>query len=99
VKYEHWFNIQLSTSNVNNECKQALSNKWFAFKVLGRGKKLNELFGLPLANDERFPILGKAVLHSVCVLPVPTVCCERGFSQMNLVKSNFRSSLQTKVVS
>jgi hypothetical protein len=51
---------------VNNEYKQALSNKWFAFKVLGRGKKLNELFGLPLANDERFPILGK-LFSIVCV--------------------------------
>jgi hypothetical protein len=44
---------------VNNECKHAVSNEWCAFKVLGRGKKLNELLDLPLANDKRFPILGK----------------------------------------
>jgi hypothetical protein len=29
---------QLSTPNVNKECKQVLCNKWCEFKVLGKGK-------------------------------------------------------------
>jgi hypothetical protein len=33
------------------------------------------------------------------VLPVSTVCCKRGFSQMNLLKNNLRSLLQPQILS
>jgi hypothetical protein len=71
---------------------------WYEFTVLGKGKKQNELLVLALANDKLFPILGK-LLSVVSVLPVSIVCCEIGFSQMNLVKNNFRSSLQSRILS
>jgi hypothetical protein len=70
----HHINRQLSTSDTNNECKQALCNERYEFKVLGRGKKLNEHLGLALANDKRFPILRK-LLSIVSELLVSTVCC------------------------
>jgi hypothetical protein len=71
------FNKQLSTSNMKDECKQALCNEWYEFKVIGKGKKLNELLDLALADDKGFPTLRK-LLSILSVLPVSTVCCERG---------------------
>jgi hypothetical protein len=38
---------------VNGECKQALCNEWYEFEVLGKGKKLNELLNLALANHTK----------------------------------------------
>ena len=43
----------------------------------------------------RFPDLLK-LLKIASILPVSTVSCERGFSQMNLIKNTFRSCLETE---
>jgi hypothetical protein len=81
---EH-FKKQLSPANKNEDCMQAV-HEWYEFKFLGKGKKLTEVLELELSNNERFPVLGQLLLI-VCVLPVSTVCCERGFSLLNLVKN------------
>jgi hypothetical protein len=52
--------------------KQVLCNEWYEFKALGEGKKLNERLDLALANDRRFPVIGK-LLSVVSVLRVSTV--------------------------
>jgi hypothetical protein len=67
---------------------QTVHSEWYEFKFLGKGKKLTELLELALSNNERFPVLG-LLLSIVCVHSVPTVCCERGFSLLNLVKNKF----------
>jgi hypothetical protein len=81
---EH-FKKQLSLTNKSEYCVQAVHNVWYEFKFLGKRKKLTELLELALSNNERFPVLGQ--LSIVCVLPVSSMCCERGFSLMNLVKN------------
>jgi hypothetical protein len=53
------FNKQLSTTEVKDKCKEALSNERCEFGVLGLGKKLNEFLDLALANDKIFAVLGK----------------------------------------
>jgi hypothetical protein len=98
LKMVQHFNKQLSTPNVNDVCEKEFCNEWYEFLVvLGKGKKLSELLHLALANDKKFPILQK-ILSTVSVPPVSTVCCGRGLSQMNLVKSNFRSLLQQQTL-
>jgi hypothetical protein len=82
---EH-FKKQLSPTNKNEDCMQAVHNEWCEFKVLGKGKKLTEPLKLALSNNERFPVLRQS-LSIVCGLPVSTVCCERGFSLINPVKN------------
>jgi hypothetical protein len=84
---EH-FKKQLSPTNKNEDCMQTVHNEWYEFKFFGKEKKLTEVMELALSNNERFPVLGQ-LLSTVCLLPVSTVCCERGFSLMNLVKNKF----------
>ncbi|KAG1676292.1 Zinc finger protein 862 [Nymphon striatum] len=50
-----------------------------------------------VTNRARFPnmsLIGELVL----VLPLNTACCERGFSQMKIIKSDWRSSLTPKTL-
>lgn len=91
---EH-FREQLANCENSGNYKKCIQNEWYEFKVLGRGKHLYEL--LELASSDRFPILGQ-LLSIVCILPVSTASCERGFSQMNLIKDRFRSSLETDIL-
>jgi hypothetical protein len=51
---------------MNDYCKQAPCKDWYEFKVLGKGKKQNELLDFALAND-KIPNFRKTVVHSVCV--------------------------------
>lgn len=74
------------------ECKQALCNEWYELKFLRKGKELSGLLDLAVA------VLGR-LSSVVAVPPVSTVCCERGFSQANLVKNIFRSLLQPQTLS
>jgi hypothetical protein len=83
---------------MNDECKQMLCNEWYEIKVLDKEKKLNELLDLALANDNRFPTVG-VLLFTLSLLPVSTVCRERGFRRTNLVENNFISSLQPQILS
>ncbi|KAJ8874495.1 hypothetical protein PR048_025355 [Dryococelus australis] len=48
-----------------------------------------------MSNGYKFLALLK-LLRVASVLPVSTASCERGCSQMNLVKNKFRSSLETE---
>ena len=70
-----------------------LQNEWYEFKVLSKGKKMAEPLKLTQQNKNRYPILG-FLLSIVSVLPISTVCCERGFSLMNIIKHNCRSSTE-----
>jgi hypothetical protein len=93
---EH-FKKQLSLTNKNEDCMQAVHNEWYEFKVLGKGKKLNELLELALSNNERFPVL-EQLLSIVCMLPASTMCYKRGLSLMNLVKNKFQYSMQEEAL-
>jgi hypothetical protein len=93
---EH-FKKQILPTNNNEDCMQTVHNEWYEFKSLGKGKKLTELLELALSNNERFPVLGE-LLSIVCVLPVSTMCCERGFNLMNLVEKKFLSSMQEEAL-
>ncbi|KAJ8890975.1 hypothetical protein PR048_010484 [Dryococelus australis] len=74
---------------------QKALDKWYEFKECAKGWTLTDLLGKAMSNGDRFPVLLK-LLKVASVLPVSTASCERGFSQMNLVKNKLRSSLETE---
>jgi hypothetical protein len=45
-----------------------------------------------MSNKDRFPFPSK-LLEILAILPASTSSCERGFSQMKLIKGKFRSSM------
>ena len=81
---EH-FEKQLDSKNISKDYLPLLQNEWYEFKVLSKGKKMAEPLKLTQQNKNRYPILG-FLLSIVSVLPISTVCCERGFSLMNSIK-------------
>jgi hypothetical protein len=54
--------------------------------------KCNELLNKVLTNGDRLPLLVKFI-PKVSVIPTSTVACECGFSKLNVIKKNFRSSM------
>ncbi|XP_053544659.1 zinc finger protein 862 isoform X2 [Bombina bombina] len=92
------FQKQISPLDMHEKCLTALRNEWKEFKDLGKGKKPSELLDFARSNIERFPNLGN-LLSIVSVLPVSTVCCEKGISLINLVKSKLRASMQDESLS
>ncbi|XP_053158033.1 zinc finger protein 862-like isoform X2 [Hemicordylus capensis] len=69
--------------------------EWYEFKALGQGQSLQDLLEKALTNKERFPFLSK-LLSVVAVLPVSTVCCEKAFSCMNLIKNKYRAQMESR---
>jgi hypothetical protein len=49
--------------------------------------KIQDLLERTISNKDRFPFLSK-LLEIVAILPASTSSCERGFSQMNLIKGH-----------
>lgn len=74
---------------------QKALDEWYEFKICAKGLSSIDLLGKAMSHGERFPVLLK-LLKIASVLPVSTASCERGFSQMNLIKNKFRSCLETE---
>jgi hypothetical protein len=66
--------------------------EWYEFKVVGKHLKIQDLLERTMSNKDRFPFLSK-LLEIVAVLPASTSSCERGFSQMYVIKGKLRSSM------
>jgi hypothetical protein len=77
-------NEEIISINLTKECCE--------FKVVRKHLKIQDLLERTISNKNRFPLLLK-LLEIVALLPASTSSCERGFSQMNLIKGKLRSSM------
>lgn len=81
-----------SSDNFADEEKRLIF-EWYEVKVLGKNLKTAELLEKIIIWKDRFPLFSK-LFAIISVLPTSTASCERGFSQMNLIKTDHRASLE-----
>jgi hypothetical protein len=98
-RYQRWPNILGCSTHLQILILRFKCNiliELYEFKVLGKEIKLSDLLNNVLSNSNRFPVLVK-LLSIISVLLVSTASCERGFSEINLIKNKLCQHLEQTV--